>query len=266
MRLTDSSTRHLFFTGKGGVGKTSNACATAVALADSGRRVLLVSTDPASNLDQVLGVTLGREPTPILEVPGLSAINIDPEAAARAYRERVVGPYRGVLPDDAVAGLEEQLSGACTVEVAAFDEFTELLTPDGAAAGFDQWCSIPPQRGTRFDSCSFPPPGLDSSKRTNVGPRAWGRHPPSRHRQGSACRCRRRSRRPAAHHGDPGRAPRPGGPKRGRTHRRGVGRTCPAKPATPRERVSGQVTRVTRWQLLWRNEAEPPWRRCRQYC
>jgi arsenite-transporting ATPase len=137
MRLADSSTRHLFFTGKGGVGKTSNACATAVALADSGRRVLLVSTDPASNLDQVLGVTIGREPTPILEVPGLSAINIDPEAAARAYRERVVGPYRGVLPDDAVAGLEEQLSGACTVEVAAFDEFTELLTPDGAAAGFD---------------------------------------------------------------------------------------------------------------------------------
>ncbi len=137
MKLTDSSTRHLFFTGKGGVGKTSNACATAVALADSGRRVLLVSTDPASNLDQVLGVTIGRQPTPILEVPGLSAINIDPEEAVRAYRERVVGPYRGVLPDDAVAGMEEQLSGACTVEVAAFDEFTELLTPDGAAAGFD---------------------------------------------------------------------------------------------------------------------------------
>jgi arsenite-transporting ATPase len=137
MSIVESPTRHLFFTGKGGVGKTSNACATAVALADQGRRVLLVSTDPASNLDQVFGVSIGDQPTPILEVPGLFAINIDPETAARAYRERVLGPYRGVLPDDAVAGIEEQLSGACTVEVAAFDEFTELLTPDGAAAGFD---------------------------------------------------------------------------------------------------------------------------------
>jgi arsenite-transporting ATPase len=137
MSIVESPTRHLFFTGKGGVGKTSNACAAAVALADGGRRVLLVSTDPASNLGQVFGVTIGGQPTPIPEVPGLFAINIDPEAAARAYRERVVGPYRGVLPDDAVAGMEEQLSGACTVEVAAFDEFTELLTPDGAAAGFD---------------------------------------------------------------------------------------------------------------------------------
>jgi arsenite-transporting ATPase len=137
MSLVESPTRHLFFTGKGGVGKTSNACATAVALADGGRRVLLVSTDPASNLEQVFGVSIGGQPTPIPGAPGLFAINIDPEAAARAYRERVVGPYRGVLPDDAVAGMEEQLSGACTVEVAAFDEFTELLTPDGAAAGFD---------------------------------------------------------------------------------------------------------------------------------
>jgi arsenite-transporting ATPase len=99
--------------------------------------VLLVSTDPASNLSQVFGLTIGDQPTPIPEVPGLFAININPEAAARAYRERVIGPYRGLLPEDAVAGMEEQLSGACTVEVAAFDEFTELLTPDGPAAGFD---------------------------------------------------------------------------------------------------------------------------------
>ncbi len=137
MNLVESPTRHLFFTGKGGVGKTSTACATAVGLADEGRRVLLVSTDPASNLDQVFGVSIGEQPTPIPGVAGLFAINIDPEAAARAYRERVVGPYRGVLSADAVAGMEEQLSGACTVEVAAFDEFTELLTPDGPAAGFD---------------------------------------------------------------------------------------------------------------------------------
>jgi arsenite/tail-anchored protein-transporting ATPase len=129
--------RHLFFTGKGGVGKTSLAAATAVTLADRGRRVLLVSTDPASNLDDVLGVPLGREPRPIAGVDGLEALNIDPEAAAQAYRDRVVGPVRGIMPDDVIAGMEEQLSGACTVEVAAFDEFTMLLGGAGAAAGFD---------------------------------------------------------------------------------------------------------------------------------
>jgi arsenite-transporting ATPase len=137
MTVIEASTRYLFFTGKGGVGKTSNACATAVALADAGRRVLLVSTDPASNLAQVFGLPIGSQPTPIPAVAGLLALNIDPEAAARAYRERVVDPYRGVLPDAAIAGMEEQLSGACTVEVAAFDEFTELLTPDGTGTGFD---------------------------------------------------------------------------------------------------------------------------------
>jgi arsenite/tail-anchored protein-transporting ATPase len=129
--------RHLFFTGKGGVGKTSLAAAAAVSLADSGRRVLLVSTDPASNLDDVLGIVLGREPRGVTGVPGLQALNIDPGAAAAAYRERIVGPYREVLPADAVAGIEEQLSGACTVEVAAFDEFTMLLGEDGVSAGFD---------------------------------------------------------------------------------------------------------------------------------
>jgi len=110
-------TRFMLFTGKGGVGKTSAACATAVALADQGRSVLLVSTDPASNLDAVFGVGLSNRPTPIPGVRGLEALNIDPEAAATAYRERVLGPYRGVLPADAVTGIEEQLSGACTVEI-----------------------------------------------------------------------------------------------------------------------------------------------------
>jgi arsenite/tail-anchored protein-transporting ATPase len=137
MKWLDEAPRHLFFTGKGGVGKTSLAAATAVTLADRGKRVLLVSTDPASNLDDVLGVELGREPRPVPGVEGLEALNIDPEAAAEAYRDRVVGPVRGIMPDDLVAGMEEQLSGACTVEVAAFDEFTMLLGDDGAAAGFD---------------------------------------------------------------------------------------------------------------------------------
>jgi len=125
--LIPDPTRILFFTGKGGVGKTSAACATAIGLADAGRRVLLVSTDPASNLDEVLGVLLTAEPKAVPDVAGLFALNIDPEQAAHAYRERVVGPYRGVLPASAVASIEEQLSGACTLEIAAFDEFTKLL-------------------------------------------------------------------------------------------------------------------------------------------
>ena len=112
--LVPNPTPILFFTGKGGVGKTSAACATAIGLAEAGKRVLLVSTDPASNLDEVLGITLTGEPLSVPEVPGLSALNIDPEEAARAYRERMVGPVRGLLPDAVVASMEEQLSGACT--------------------------------------------------------------------------------------------------------------------------------------------------------
>ena len=137
MNLIDNATRFLFFTGKGGVGKTSTACATALALNDRGRRVLLVSTDPASNLDQVLGVRLSSHPTPVPSAPGLSALNINPEAAAQDYRERVIGPYRGALPADAIAGMEEQLSGACTVEVAAFDEFTGFIVDEKTVAQFD---------------------------------------------------------------------------------------------------------------------------------
>ncbi len=132
-----NATRVLFFTGKGGVGKTSLACSTAVTLAEQGRRVLLVSTDPASNLDEVLGVTLSGAPTPVPGADGVFALNIDPEAAAAAYRDRVVGPYRGVLPEAAVNSMEEQLSGACTVEIAAFDEFTKLLGDANATTGFD---------------------------------------------------------------------------------------------------------------------------------
>ncbi len=135
--LVRDPTRILFFTGKGGVGKTSAACATAIGLADAGRRVLLISTDPASNLDEVLGVKLCAVPTPVPSVAGLSALNIDPVQAARTYRERVVGPYRGVLPAVAIASMEEQLSGACTVEIAAFDEFSKLLGDPHVTAGFD---------------------------------------------------------------------------------------------------------------------------------
>lgn len=137
MDFITSPTRYLFFTGKGGVGKTSLACAAAVTIADRGPRVLLVSTDPASNLDDVFGVRISNTPTPVPGVPSLDAINIDPEAAAKAYRDRVVGPYRALLPPDAVAHMEEQLSGSCTVEIAAFDEFTGLLTNNQIADNYD---------------------------------------------------------------------------------------------------------------------------------
>lgn len=127
----------LFFTGKGGVGKTSLACASAVALCDIGKRVLLVSTDPASNVGQVFATEIGNRVTTIAAVPGLSALEIDPPAAAKAYRERIVGPVRGKLPESVVRSIEEQLSGACTTEIAAFDEFTALLTDQTLLAEYD---------------------------------------------------------------------------------------------------------------------------------
>lgn len=137
MDVLDNPTPNLFFTGKGGVGKTSVACAVAVRLADAGKSVLLVSTDPASNLDEVFGVGLAAVPTPIPAVPGLSAMNVDPEAAAAAYRERVIGPYRTAFPAAVVASMEEQLSGACTVEIAAFNEFARLIGDAAATQAFD---------------------------------------------------------------------------------------------------------------------------------
>ncbi|MDP2180063.1 arsenical pump-driving ATPase [Methylicorpusculum sp.] len=137
MNFLDRPPRFLFFTGKGGVGKTSIACATAICLADAGSKVLLVSTDPASNVGQVFGVTIGNRITEIAAVPGLAALEIDPQAAAQAYRDRIVGPVRGLLPETVVKGIEEQLSGACTTEIAAFDEFTVLLTDSTLTAGYD---------------------------------------------------------------------------------------------------------------------------------
>ena len=130
-------TPFLFFTGKGGVGKTSTACATAVALVNQGKKVLLVSTDPASNLQDVFNVELSSEPVEIPSVKNLFASNIDPEEAARAYREKTISPYRDKLPDSVVSQMEEQLSGACTVEIAAFDEFSHLLADDNVLNQYD---------------------------------------------------------------------------------------------------------------------------------
>ena len=132
-----TATRFLFFTGKGGVGKTSLSCAVALKLTEAGKRVLLVSTDPASNLDEVLETKLTNAPTPIVAAPGLDALNINPVAAAAAYRERLIGPMRGLLPEAALRSMEEQLSGSCTVEIAAFDEFSGLIGDPNAAKAYD---------------------------------------------------------------------------------------------------------------------------------
>ncbi len=121
-------TKYLFFTGKGGVGKTSIACATAVGLADLGKKILLISTDPASNLQDVFGQELNGHGTNISEVPGLTIVNLDPEKAAAEYRESVISPYRGKLPESVIRNMEEQLSGSCTVEIAAFNEFSDFIT------------------------------------------------------------------------------------------------------------------------------------------
>ncbi len=130
-------TKYLFYTGKGGVGKTSIACATAVSLADSGKKVLLVSTDPASNLQDVFSTELDSKGVPIAEVPGLVVANLDPIQAAAQYRESVVSPYRGKLPESVITNMEEQLSGSCTVEIAAFNEFTNFITDEAAAKEYD---------------------------------------------------------------------------------------------------------------------------------
>lgn len=129
--------KYLFFTGKGGVGKTSLACATAIAMADSGERVLLISTDPASNLQDVFHQDISQHGTNIAGVPRLTVVNLDPVKAAEEYRESVVGPYRGILPDSAIANLEEQLSGSCTVEIAAFNQFADFLTNEADARRYD---------------------------------------------------------------------------------------------------------------------------------
>ncbi|OAA92832.1 arsenical pump-driving ATPase [Clostridium coskatii] len=130
-------TKYIFFTGKGGVGKTSAACAVAVNLADQGKKIMLVSTDPASNLQDVFNTELNNKGTVIKEVPNLVVSNFNPEDAAKEYRESVISPYRGKLPDTVIKNMEEQLSGSCTVEIAAFNEFSNFITDEKIQKQFD---------------------------------------------------------------------------------------------------------------------------------
>lgn len=185
MHFLASPPRHLFFTGKGGVGKTSIACASAVALARAGRHVLIVSTDPASNVGQVFGLTVGNRVTPIPHVPGLAALEIDPEQAASGYRERIIAPVRSVLPLAEIEALTEQLSGSCTTEIASFDEFAALLADPEQTADYDHvvfdtaptghtlrllqlpgdWTTFLDQ-GTGDASCLGPMSGLERNRAT----------------------------------------------------------------------------------------------------
>ena len=132
-----AKTKYLFFTGKGGVGKTSAACATAVSLADQGKKVLLISTDPASNLQDVFSMELTNKGTPIPAVPNLVVANLDPIQAAAEYRESVIAPYRGIMPGAVIANMEEQLSGSCTIEIAAFNEFSNFITDKDVQENYD---------------------------------------------------------------------------------------------------------------------------------
>lgn len=134
---TANLTKYLFFTGKGGVGKTSTACATAVYLADKGKKVFLISTDPASNLQDVFEKELNNKGVPIDEVPNLVVADLNPEEAAAEYRESVIGPYRGKLPESVLANMEEQLSGSCTVEIASFNEFAHFITDQSVNQNYD---------------------------------------------------------------------------------------------------------------------------------
>jgi arsenite/tail-anchored protein-transporting ATPase len=129
--------KFIFFTGKGGVGKTSASCATAVTLADAGKRVFLVSTDPASNLQDVFNLTLDAAGVAIPGVSRLTVANLDPIQAAAQYKESAIAPYRGKLPQDVIESMEEQLSGSCTVEIAAFNEFSKIIANQELMLNYD---------------------------------------------------------------------------------------------------------------------------------
>ncbi len=157
MGFLGQATRYLFFTGKGGVGKTSLSTAAALSLADAGQRVLLVSTDAASNLDEMLGIALRNIPTAVPGAPRLSVLNIDPDTAAESYRQRVLAQMGADASPAELSTVREQLSGACTTEIASFDEFATLLSEDDA----------------RFDHIVFDTAPTGHTLRLLSLPKAW---------------------------------------------------------------------------------------------
>jgi arsenite/tail-anchored protein-transporting ATPase len=135
--MRDIKTKYLFFTGKGGVGKTSLACATAIKMADAGNVILLVSTDPASNLKDVLDTEVDEDIRPVRGIDRLFAININPEKSAEEYRNRVTQPLEGIASKEEIKKIREDLSGACTTEIASFDEFSRFVSGETEGANFD---------------------------------------------------------------------------------------------------------------------------------
>jgi len=167
-------TKYMFFTGKGGVGKTSIACSIAVNLADSGKKIMLVSTDPASNLQDVFNTELDNKGVVIKEVPNLIVANFEPEASAAEYRESVVGPFRGKLPEIAIQNMEEQLSGSCTVEIASFNEFSGFITDEKAAEEYDHIIFDTAQTGHALRMLELPSAWSDFISKSTHGASCLG--------------------------------------------------------------------------------------------
>jgi arsenite-transporting ATPase len=106
------------------------ACATAIHHATEGKKTLIVTTDPASNLADVFEQEIGHKITPIKVIDNLHAMEIDPDEATKEYKERIIGPFREIMPEDVIASLEENLNGPCTTEMASFDRFIDFMEGD----------------------------------------------------------------------------------------------------------------------------------------
>lgn len=158
-----NNTQYLFFSGKGGVGKTTMACATAVHYAEKGQKTLIITTDPASNLADVFETEIGHKITP-LGVPNLWGMEISPEKATEEYRERILSPMREVMPDDVMKVLEEQFNSPCTTEIASFDRFVDFIAGD------------PSNNGERYDIIIFDTAPTGHTIRLLELPVDWSKH------------------------------------------------------------------------------------------
>ncbi|MFA5838071.1 MAG: TRC40/GET3/ArsA family transport-energizing ATPase [Bellilinea sp.] len=131
----DGTTKYLFFGGKGGVGKTTLATATAVWFADHNYKTTIVSTDPTVSLSAMFGQEIGGEARiPIHHVPNLCGLNINPNDAKGVFQSRlnsVMGQMTGTFGGDVI-------STPCAEEMATFDQFVTFLEePDSDVIVFD---------------------------------------------------------------------------------------------------------------------------------